>query len=93
MAEERQRASSMTGREFRLLREHAQFTTEELAGLLDCHPRTIRNIESQGAEARVGRQLGRLLTLLVYPRCKGIVPAALEYREHVLRASQNITCH
>ena len=80
---ERHRASPLTGQDVRLLRQQAGLSIAQLAALLDCHPYTLRTLESNPAR-RIGRPLARALLLVVAPDGVAHVEAALAHARTVL---------
>jgi len=82
---ERHRASPLTGQDVRLLRQQAGLSIAQLAALLDCHPYTLRTLESNPAR-RIGRPLARALLLVTAPGGGAHVEAALAHARTVLCA-------
>jgi hypothetical protein len=80
---ERHRASTLTGQDVRLLRQQAGLSIAQLAALLDCHPYTLRTLESNPAR-RLGRPLARALLLVVAPGGVAHVEAAIAHARTVL---------
>lgn len=86
MAESRERrdkASAMTGEEWKCLRDDLGLSVKELADALHCSVRTIYNIENENKQ-RIGYHLAFALKMLAYPATAALIPQAEAYVEQLL---------
>lgn len=81
------RPDALTPRQHRKLREAAGLSISQLAELMDCAVRTVRNVEGTQSQ-QTGTIYERLLTLVTYPPIRQLIPLAIMHREQVLQEGE-----